>query len=73
VTGSAALLLLALIFIAGYVGSLWINPWVKCSKCNGRQRKKGLIFAYAYHRCSKCKGTGRQLRLGRRFIFGPPQ
>jgi DnaJ-class molecular chaperone len=73
VTGSGVMILLVFIMIVGYVGSLWINPWVKCSRCNGKPRRKGLIFSYALHLCSKCKGTGRQLRLGRRFIFGPPQ
>jgi len=62
-----------LVLIVGYLVSLWINPWVKCSRCGGGTRKKGFIFGYAYHPCSKCKGTGRQLRFGRRFTFGPPK
>ena len=61
------------IIILGYIGSLWINPWVKCSRCGGGSTKKGFIFSRAYRPCSKCKGTGRQLRFGRRFTFGPPK
>ena len=56
-----------------YIGSLWINPWVKCSRCNGTVTKKGLLFKNAFHACPRCKGTGRQIRLGRKFIFGPPK
>ena len=55
-----------------YLGSLWINPWVKCSRCGGRVTEKGVLFTYAFHACPRCKGTGRQVRFGRRYIFGPP-
>ena len=55
-----------------YIGSLWVNPWVKCPRCQGRVTEKGLLFKYAFHACPRCKGTGRQVRFGRRFIFGPP-
>jgi hypothetical protein len=73
VTGSGALFLVVVILIVGYVGSLWLNPWVKCSRCNGKPRVPGVVFTYSLHLCRKCRGTGRQLRLGRRFIFGRPQ
>jgi hypothetical protein len=64
--------LIALV-VLGYVGSLWVNPWVKCSRCGGGSKKTGWLFGYAQHACPKCKGTGRQLRLGRRIVFGPPK
>jgi DnaJ-class molecular chaperone len=73
VTGELVIYLTILTVILGYLGSLWINPWVKCSRCNGKPQRKGAIFGYAHHFCPKCKGTGQQLRLGRRFIFGRPR
>lgn len=62
-----------LVLILGWVGSLWINPWVKCSRCGGNPKKKGFLFSNAHHFCPKCKGTGQQLRFGRKVFFGPPK
>jgi DnaJ-class molecular chaperone len=61
------------VVVLGYLGSLLINPWVKCSRCGGKSRVRGGLFNYAHHDCPKCKGSGRQVRLGRRIIFGPPK
>ena len=72
-TSDSTLFVVVGLAILVYVVSLWINPWVKCSRCGGKPRHKGLIFTYAHHMCPKCKGTGRQLRLGRRVIFGRPK
>lgn len=71
-TGDWIIFLLVVTVVLGYIGSLRINPWVKCSRCNGKPLRRGGIFGYAHRFCSKCNGTGQQLRLGRRFIFGPP-
>jgi len=61
------------IIVAGYLISLFLNPWVKCSKCGGKPKSQGLVYGYAHHICSKCKGTGQQLRLGRRLLgLGKP-
>jgi DnaJ-class molecular chaperone len=62
-----------IVLVVGYIGSLWLNPWVKCSRCRNKPVKKGLIFGYAHHSCPKCKGTGQQLRFGRRILFGRPK
>ena len=61
---SGIVLLLGLIVIGVYAGSLVLNPWVKCSKCHGKQKEQGWIFNRAHHSCSKCGGTGRQERWG---------
>ena len=71
--GGLITFLLVSISIVGYIGSLWINPWVKCSRCDGKSRKRGAIFSYSLRLCSKCGGNGRQLRFGRRLFFGPPR
>jgi DnaJ-class molecular chaperone len=73
VEGGLITFLLVTLVIVGYIASLWISPWVKCSRCNGQPRRKGLIFSYAFRPCSKCNGTGRRARFGRRLIFGPPR
>ena len=62
-----------LIIILGYFVSLWRNPWVTCSRCGNRPKRTGWIFGNAHHFCPKCKGTGQQLRLGRKYLFGPPK
>ena len=65
-------LLILTIPILLWVASLKLNPWRSCSRCKGQQRLKGWVVKKAYHACPKCMGSGRQLRFGRRFIFGEP-
>jgi DnaJ-class molecular chaperone len=68
-TVSALLVLLLIAIVIGvYYVSLRLNPWVKCSKCHGKQRFQGWVFSHAHHNCPKCGGTGRQLRLGYRWL-----
>ena len=66
-------LVLTLIIFGGYVISLMLNPWVKCSKCHGKPKSQGWFYSYAHHICSKCGGSGQQPRLGRRLFFGMRQ
>lgn len=66
------LLVIVAILIAGYVISLKLNPFVRCSRCNGNPRKKGLVFRYSHHTCSKCNGLGQQRRLGHKILFKGP-
>lgn len=66
-------LLILMIPILLWVASLKLNPWRSCSRCKGQQRLKGWVIKKAYHACPKCMGSGRQLRFGRRFIFGEPE
>ena len=56
-----------------WVVSLWLNPWVKCSKCQGKPKIKGWIYSNAHHICDKRRGTGQQLRVGRKEFFGQPK
>jgi DnaJ-class molecular chaperone len=65
-------ILIFVIFIVGWVLSLKLNPWVKCSKCKNSPKIKGWVFGHAHHVCPKCNGTGQQLRFGRRFLFKQP-
>jgi hypothetical protein len=60
------------ILIAGYLGSLKLNPWVRCSKCKNKPKIKGWVFSNAHHVCPKCQGSGQQLRFGRKFLFKVP-
>jgi DnaJ-class molecular chaperone len=64
-----AAVVILLVVIASYVVSLWLNPYVKCSKCKNTPKRKGWAYSYAHHVCPKCQGTGQQRRFGRRFIF----
>ena len=66
------LIVVLAILIGGYVLSLKLNPWVKCSKCNDKRRLKGWVATYAHHICSQCKGSGQELRFGRKLLFGEP-
>ena len=38
--------------------------------CNGTGEARSKLFPWAYHRCQGCNGTGRQVRLGARYL-GP--
>jgi DnaJ-class molecular chaperone len=65
-------LLIFTIPILLWLASLKLNPWRSCTRCKGQQRLKGWVLNKAYHACPKCRGSGRQLRFGRRRIFGEP-
>ncbi len=66
------LFVVLVVVVTLYVLSLKINPYTRCSRCNGNPRKKGLLFRYAHHSCSKCNGLGQQRRLGHRILFRGP-
>jgi hypothetical protein len=72
--GTAMELLALLLAVVGFwLATLCFNPWVKCSKCDGKPKIKGWISTHAHHICDKCGGTGQQLRPGRKQIFGVPK
>jgi DnaJ-class molecular chaperone len=60
------LVALLVILGGGYLLSLRLNPWVACSKCQGKPKQQGWIYRSAHHICNKCGGSGQQLRLGRK-------
>ena len=62
-----------LIGLGVYIVSLYLNPFVDCSRCKGKPKQKGWMFSYAKHVCDKCGGSGLQMRLGRRFLPGKPR
>jgi hypothetical protein len=61
-----ALVVIVVIFIAVYVASLFLSPYVKCSRCKNKPKRRGWVFSYAHHVCPKCGGTGQQPRFGSR-------
>jgi hypothetical protein len=66
------LFLLLFIGIITYLVSLRLNPWVKCSKCQGKPKQQGWTYRYAHHSCDKCGGKGQQVRFGRKLLgMGP--
>lgn len=67
-----AVMVVAAVFFT-YVASLYLHPWVDCSRCGGSAKHRGLLFPYAHRPCDKCGGTSKRPRWGRRFIFGPPK
>ena len=60
--------LFVVVLIGGYVLSLYLNPWVTCSRCHGKPRPRALVFGYAHHLCPKCKGAGQTRRLGSQLL-----
>lgn len=69
---SVELLVLGLVLLVGWIVSLRLNPWVKCSKCHGQPKTQGAFYGYAHHICDKCGGKGQQVRFGRKlFNMGP--
>jgi hypothetical protein len=60
----AELILLFVVLVGTWVASLFLNPWVKCSKCQGKPKSQGWLYSYAHHFCKKCGGTGQQVRWG---------
>jgi hypothetical protein len=69
----AELMLVLAVLIIGYVVSLKLNPYERCSNCKNSPKIKGWVFTKAHHVCPKCGGTGQQLRFGRRRLFGAPE
>ena len=65
----SALLVVVLSFMAVYIASLFLSPYVRCSRCNNKPKRRGFMFRYAHHVCPKCKGTGQQVRFGTRVVL----
>jgi hypothetical protein len=63
----AGLILIILLGIAAYAGSLYLWPFRPCMKCGGSGRNKG-SSGKRFGECRRCKGSGRRRRLGARII-----
>ena len=63
----AELILIILLAIAAWAGSLYLWPFRPCLKCGGTGRNKG-SNRRRFGECRRCKGSGRKRRLGARTI-----
>ena len=42
-----ALVVIVVIFIAVYVASLFLSPYVKCSRCKNKPKRRGWVLSVA--------------------------
>ena len=63
----AQTVLIILLAIGGYAGSVYLWPFRSCMRCNGTGRNKGSTRK-RFGECRRCKGTGRLRRIGARTI-----
>jgi hypothetical protein len=63
----AEIVLITLLGIGAYAGSLYLWPFRPCVRCNGTGRNKGSTRK-RYGECKRCRGSGRRRRLGARTI-----
>ena len=63
----AELILIILLAIAAYAGSLYVWPFRPCMRCGGTGRNKG-SSRRRFGECKRCKGVGRRRRLGAKTI-----
>ena len=63
----AETVLLVLIGIGLYAGSLYLFPFRPCMRCGGSGRNKGSTRK-RFGECRRCKGAGRKRRLGAKTI-----
>ena len=67
----AILIILIILAVFGYYGSLRVHPLTKCKACNGTARHYGSGYPNVHRKCRKCGGTGRKNRLGVRLFVRP--
>ena len=63
----AETVLIILLAIAAWAGSLYLWPFRPCMKCGGSGRNKG-SSRKRFGECRRCQGSGRRRRLGARTI-----
>lgn len=63
----AVLILIILLAIGAWAGSLYLWPFGPCLRCNGTGRNKG-SSRRKFGECRRCKGSGRRRRLGAKTI-----
>ena len=63
----AGLILIILLAIGTWTGSLYLWPFRPCLHCNGSGRNKG-SSKKRFGECKRCKGSGRRRRIGAKTI-----
>lgn len=63
----AQLVLLGLVGLILWVGSLYLWPYAPCRKCQGSSRNPG-SNRKRYGQCRRCKGAGRRVRIGAKTV-----
>ena len=63
----AEMILIALLVILGYVGSLYLWPFRPCGRCGGTGRNRG-SNKKRYGECRSCQRTGRKRRIGAKTV-----
>jgi hypothetical protein len=61
------LILVALVVVGTWVGSLYLWPFGPCLRCNGTDRNSGSTGT-RFGECRRCNGSGRRRRLGAKTI-----
>ncbi|MEW2357897.1 hypothetical protein [Spirillospora sp. NPDC029432] len=64
-----ALLVIALLALAGYAIACALWPFRACTRCDGTGKFRS-PSGRAWRYCGRCSGKGAQLRLGRRIWNG---
>jgi DnaJ-class molecular chaperone len=60
-----SLILLGLVWIAGYVVVAAIWPYAACRRCKGSGKSRS-PFGVGWRDCPRCSGRGRRVKLARR-------
>jgi hypothetical protein len=60
----SGLIVLILVLGALWVGSLYLHPLTRCSRCKGQGRHRGSLVPGSFRACRTCDGAGRRERLG---------
>jgi hypothetical protein len=63
----AELLLIGLLAVLGYVGSLYIWPYRPCTRCKGTGKNKG-SNKKRFGQCRRCKGEKSLRRIGAKTV-----
>lgn len=65
--GADVLVLLGLVWTAGYLLLCLIWPFVKCRRCHGLGKRRALIGS-GFRDCNHCDGSGYRIRPGRHMV-----
>lgn len=60
-------ILAAAVWLTGYSLACYLWPFTACNRCGGDGKRRS-PSGKRFGDCRRCRGTGRQVRLGRRFL-----